>query len=107
MGLRQMTAADAEQGRRRLSRSAAGGHNPWLIAGVVSIATFMEVLDVTIVNVSLQHMAGSLAVSYDESTWISTSYLVSNVDHPANERLAGDRHRAKALLHARGRRSSP
>ncbi len=64
--------------RDRLSRSAAGGHNPWLIAGVVSIATFMEVLDVTIVSVSLQHIAGSLAVSYDESTWVATSYLVAN-----------------------------
>ncbi|MGO8952643.1 MAG: DHA2 family efflux MFS transporter permease subunit [Rhodomicrobium sp.] len=76
-----MTSVPAESGRReeeRLSRSAAGGHNPWLIAGVVSIATFMEVLDVTIVNVSLQHVAGSLGTSYDESTWIATSYLVAN-----------------------------
>ena len=65
-------------GRQHLPRSAAGGHNPWLIACVVSIATFMEVLDVTITTVSLQHIAGSLAVSYDEATWVSTSYLVSN-----------------------------
>lgn len=61
-----------------LSRSAAGGRNPWLIAGVVSIATFMEVLDITITSVSLDHIAGSLAVSYDEATWVTTSYLVSN-----------------------------
>jgi MFS transporter, DHA2 family, multidrug resistance protein len=75
-----MTAVpfDDRREQERLSRSAAGGHNPWLIASVVSIATFMEVLDVTIVNVSLQHVAGSLAVSYDESTWIATSYLVAN-----------------------------
>ena len=51
---------------------------PWLIAVIVSIATFMEVLDVTIVNVALRHIAGSLAASQDEITWIVTSYLVSN-----------------------------
>jgi DHA2 family multidrug resistance protein len=61
-----------------LPRSAAGNRSPWLIAVIVSIATFMEVLDVTIVNVALRYIAGSLAVSQDESTWIVTSYLVSN-----------------------------
>lgn len=61
-----------------LPRSAAGDRNPWLIAVVVSIATFMEVLDTTIVNVALRHIAGSLAISLDESTWILTSYLISN-----------------------------
>lgn len=61
-----------------LPRSAAGQRNPWLIGVIVSIATFMEVLDTTIVNVALRHIAGSLAVSYDESTWILTSYLISN-----------------------------
>jgi len=57
------------------SRSAAGKRNPWLIALIVSIATFMEVLDTTIVNVALPHIAGSLAASLDEATWILTSYL--------------------------------
>ena len=61
-----------------LPRSAAGNRNPWLIAVVVSIATFMEVLDTTIANVSLRHIAGSLGASQDESTWILTSYLISN-----------------------------
>jgi MFS transporter, DHA2 family, multidrug resistance protein len=61
-----------------LPRSAAGDRNPWLIAVVLSIATFMEVLDTTIANVALRHIAGSLAASQDESTWILTSYLVSN-----------------------------
>jgi DHA2 family multidrug resistance protein len=61
-----------------LPRSAAGDRNPWIIAVVVSMATFMEVLDTTIANVSLQHIAGSLAASQDESTWILTSYLISN-----------------------------
>jgi len=59
-------------------RSAAGGHNPYLIAFVVSIATFMEVLDTTIANVALRNIAGSLAVGIDESTYIITSYLVAN-----------------------------
>ena len=58
--------------------SLAGGHNPWLVAGVVSIATFMEVLDTSIANVALRHIAGGLAAGPDESTWVLTSYLVSN-----------------------------
>jgi DHA2 family multidrug resistance protein len=53
-------------------------HNPWLIAIVVTSAAFMEVLDTTIVNVALPHIAGSLSVSYDQATWALTSYLVSN-----------------------------
>jgi DHA2 family multidrug resistance protein len=55
-----------------------GGHNPWVIALVVTMATFMEVLDTSIANVSLPHIAGNLSVTQDESTWILTSYLVSN-----------------------------
>lgn len=53
-------------------------YNPWLIALVVTMATFMEVLDSTIVNVSLPHIAGNLSATYEESTWVLTSYLVSN-----------------------------
>ena len=55
-----------------------GGHNPWAVALIVTMATFMEVLDTAIANVSLKHIAGSLSVSPDESTWVLTSYLVSN-----------------------------
>lgn len=55
-----------------------GGHNPWVIALTVTLATFMEVLDTSIANVSLPHIAGNLSVSQDESTWVLTSYLVSN-----------------------------
>jgi DHA2 family multidrug resistance protein len=55
-----------------------GGHNPWAIALTVTMATFMEVLDTSIANVSLPHIAGNLSVSQDESTWVLTSYLVSN-----------------------------
>jgi DHA2 family multidrug resistance protein len=61
-----------------LERSAAGDHNPWLVAIIVSMATFMEVLDTSIANVSLQHIAGTMAASQEESTWVLTSYLVSN-----------------------------
>ena len=65
-------------GRIPLPRSAAGPYSPWLIAVIVSIATFMEVLDTTITNVALRHISGSLGAGLDESTWIITSYLVSN-----------------------------
>ncbi|MGC8522080.1 MAG: DHA2 family efflux MFS transporter permease subunit [Steroidobacteraceae bacterium] len=60
------------------ARSAAGRHSPWLIAIIISISAFMEVLDTAIANVSLRHIAGSLAVSYDEATWVLTTYLVAN-----------------------------
>src|SRR6187397_3354395 len=52
--------------------------NPWLVAVSVMFATFMEVLDTTVVNVSLPHIAGSLSVTIDEATWALTSYLVAN-----------------------------
>src|SRR3954454_23518368 len=52
--------------------------NPWLIAVSVMFATFMEVLDTTVVNVSLPHIAGNLSVSIDEATWALTSYLIAN-----------------------------
>ena len=52
--------------------------NPWTIAGTVMLATFMEVLDTSVANVSLPHIAGSLSASLDEATWVLTSYLVAN-----------------------------
>jgi MFS transporter, DHA2 family, multidrug resistance protein len=70
--------ADGAAGGWSPERSAAGGHNPYLIAFVVSIATFMEVLDTTIANVALRYIAGGLAVGIDESTYVITSYLVAN-----------------------------
>ncbi|HUJ20594.1 MAG TPA: DHA2 family efflux MFS transporter permease subunit [Bryobacteraceae bacterium] len=54
------------------------GINPWFIAGTVMLATFMEVLDTSVANVSLPHIAGNLSASVDESTWVLTSYLVAN-----------------------------
>lgn len=53
-------------------------HNPWAVALTVTLATFMEVLDTSIANVALPHIAGNLSASQDESTWVLTSYLVSN-----------------------------
>jgi DHA2 family multidrug resistance protein len=53
-------------------------HNPWLIATAVMAATFMEILDTSVANVSLPHIAGNLSVTTEESTWVLTSYLVSN-----------------------------
>ena len=53
-------------------------HNPWLIAVGVMLATFMEVLDTSIANIALPHIAGSLSATTDEATWVLTSYLVSN-----------------------------
>src|SRR4051812_10885897 len=52
--------------------------NPWIVAIAVMFATFMEVLDTTVVNVSLPHISGSLSASVDEATWVLTSYLVAN-----------------------------
>ena len=64
--------------------------NPWLIAGIVSLAAFMEVLDTSIANVALPYIAGSLAASNDESTWVLTSYLASNaIVLPISGWLAG------------------
>src|SRR6201996_6864365 len=59
--------------------SAAGGAtNPWLVAMVVALASFMEVLDTTIANVALPYIAGGLGVSEDEASWVVTTYLVAN-----------------------------
>ena len=64
--------------------------NPWLIAVVVAMAAFMEVLDTSIANVALPYMAGNLGASNDQSTWVLTSYLVSNaIILPISGWLAG------------------
>jgi len=61
-----------------LSGEAAPEINPWIVAIAVMLGTFMEVLDTTVVNVSLPHIAGSLSSTVDEATWVLTSYLVAN-----------------------------
>src|SRR4051812_12796325 len=52
--------------------------NPWVIASIVLLATFMEVLDTSVANVALPHIAGNLSASVDEATWVLTAYLVAN-----------------------------
>jgi DHA2 family multidrug resistance protein len=59
-------------------RTPDGRINPWVIAITVTLATFMEVLDTSIANVALPHISGNLSAGADESTWVLTSYLVSN-----------------------------
>jgi DHA2 family multidrug resistance protein len=72
----QWSAEESE--RRTHAEGFTAGFNPWVIALTVTMATFMEVLDTAIANVSLPHIAGNLSVGQDESTWVLTSYLVSN-----------------------------
>src|SRR6201990_2484284 len=68
----------------RTSRAAPSGAprgagvNPWLIAILVAVASFMEVLDTTVANVLLQYIAGGMGVSEDEASWVVTTYLVAN-----------------------------
>jgi DHA2 family multidrug resistance protein len=75
------TATEATPSRAALQASDAAWkprNNPWAIAVTVTLATFMEVLDTSIANVALPHIAGGLGASQDEATWVLTSYLVSN-----------------------------
>ena len=75
--------------------------NPWIVAVSVMFATFMEVLDTTVVNVSLPHIAGSLSVTIDEATWALTSYLVANaIILPMTGWLANQFGRKRLLLMA-------
>src|SRR5437016_11589555 len=75
--------------------------NPWIVAISVMSSTFMEVLDTTVVNVSLPHIAGSLSASVDEATWTLTSYLVANaIVLPLTGWLAGRFGRKRLLLGA-------
>src|SRR5215468_8638374 len=73
--------------------------NPWIIAISVMLGTFMEVLDTTVVNVSLPHIAGNLSASTDEATWVLTSYLVANaIVLPLTGWLANQFGRRRILL---------
>jgi DHA2 family multidrug resistance protein len=71
-----MSAAATRTGA--LAAASGPGANPWLIAIVVALASFMEVLDTTIANVALPYIAGGMGVSEDEASWVVTTYLVSN-----------------------------
>ena len=71
------TTADSDPGVNGGS-SASAGISPWVVALTVTLATFMELLDTSIANVSLPYIAGGLGRSFDEVTWILTTYLVAN-----------------------------
>jgi MFS transporter, DHA2 family, multidrug resistance protein len=78
-------------------------YNPWLIAIVVAMAAFMEVLDTSIANVALPYIAGSLGASNDQSTWVLTSYLVSNaIILPISGWLAGTLGRKRFFMSCLG-----
>ena len=79
--LKRFAVAGAAERRRRgrgLRRRAPRRRNPWIIAVLVALAAFMEVLDTTIANVVLPYIAGGMGVSEDEASWVVTTYLVSN-----------------------------
>lgn len=78
MAQAQARAGEAGRGDTTMPRSAAGIGGPWVMTVTISIATFMEILDTSIANVSLANISGSLGVSVDKGTWIITSYLVAN-----------------------------
>src|ERR1700761_5742682 len=71
-----MSAAGSQAGFP--SASSPGAVNPWVIALLVALASFMEVLDTTIANVALPYIAGGMGVSEDEASWVVTTYLVAN-----------------------------
>src|SRR6267154_2573036 len=72
-----MSAAAVQTGPPA-SASGTGAVNPWVIALLVALASFMEVLDTTIANVALPYIAGGMGVSEDEASWVVTTYLVAN-----------------------------
>ncbi len=78
------TAVEEQSAQAAVAKAAAANdnwqpkYNKWLIAVTVTMATFMEVLDTSIANVALPHIAGNLSAGQDEATWVLTSYLVSN-----------------------------
>src|SRR5262245_56158286 len=63
---------------RASAGTVSGAATPWLLAVLVALATFMEVLDTTIANVALRYIAGGMGVSQDEASWVVTNYLVAN-----------------------------
>src|SRR3954463_9192550 len=70
--------ADGQIGLGNAHVTEHGKVNPWIVAIAVMFATFMEVLDTTVVNVSLPHIASTMSATTDEATWALTSYLVAN-----------------------------
>ena len=73
--------------------------NPWAIAATVSMAAFIEVLDTSVANVALPYIAGGLGASYDDSTWVLTSYLAANAIVLTHQRMARGDDRPQAIFH--------
>ena len=73
--------------------------NPWAIAATVSMAAFIEVLDTSVANVALPYIAGGLGASYDDSTWVLTSYLAANAIVLTHQRMARGVDRPQAIFH--------
>src|SRR6201989_671860 len=71
-----MSARSTQAGDPAEAKGA--GNSPWVIAILVAVASFMEVLDTTVANVLLQYIAGGMGVSQDEASWVVTTYLVAN-----------------------------
>ena len=71
---------------------------PWFVAVTVTIAAFMELLDTSIANVALPYIGGGLGRSYDEVTWILTTYLVANAVVSSHERVAEPHHGPQGVL---------
>ena len=81
--------------------------NPWVITFTVTLATFMESLDSSIANVALPHIAGTVGASYNEATWILTSYLVSNAIVLPISGWIANRIGRKRFLHGAASQCSP
>ncbi len=91
-----MSDAAAQAGAPPASSAAEGGS--WLIAVLVALAAFMEVLDTTIANVVLPYIAGGMGVSDDEASWVVTTYLVANAISLTASPFLARRPRPQALL---------
>ena len=77
----ELPSAELQQAQKVDAHSHAAWRpriNPWIVAMTVTLATFMEVLDTSIANVALPHIAGGLGATQDEATWVLTAYLVAN-----------------------------
>ena len=82
-------SAAAIQAGPPASAGGTGAVNPWVIALLVALASFMEVLDTTIANVALPYIAGGMGVSEDEASWVVTTYLVANAIILTASQLSG------------------
>ena len=105
--LRTVAVSAAATGPALPPAANGAGTNPWLIAVLVALATFMEVLDTTIANVALPYIAGGMGVSEDEASWVVTTYLVANAIILTASSFLAQVARPQDLLPASAWRCSP